>query len=65
MSSRPVIGVLGATGFIDSRIVEVFHLEGIARVPPVVRSTTLTSRRGMSELCDRAAGRSSKHRCSA
>lgn len=31
------IGVLGASGFVGSRIVEKFHLEGIARMIPIVR----------------------------
>lgn len=32
------IGVLGAGGFVGSRIVEQFHLEGTARIVPIVRS---------------------------
>jgi 2-alkyl-3-oxoalkanoate reductase len=32
------IGVLGAGGFVGSRIVETFHLGGVARVVPIVRS---------------------------
>lgn len=31
------IGVLGASGFVGSRIVEKFHLEGVARIVPIVR----------------------------
>lgn len=32
------IGVLGANGFVGSRIVETFHLSGAAKVVPIVRS---------------------------
>ncbi len=32
------VGVLGASGFIGSRIVEKFHLRGVAQVVPIVRS---------------------------
>jgi uncharacterized protein YbjT (DUF2867 family) len=31
------VAVLGASGFIGSRVVEMFHLEGTAEVRPVVR----------------------------
>ena len=30
--------VLGASGFIGSRVVEMFHLGGLSDVPPIVRS---------------------------
>lgn len=33
------VGVLGAGGFVGSRIVELFHLGGTARVVPIVRGT--------------------------
>lgn len=34
------VAILGANGFIGSRTVEMFHLEGVAEVRPVVRSFT-------------------------
>lgn len=35
---RQAVAILGASGFIGSRIVEMFHLAGLADVRPVVRS---------------------------
>jgi 2-alkyl-3-oxoalkanoate reductase len=32
------IGVLGASGFVGSRVVEKFHLDGVVRVIPIVRN---------------------------
>jgi nucleoside-diphosphate-sugar epimerase len=38
------VGVLGAGGFVGSRIVEQFHLTGTARVVPIVRSFSALAR---------------------
>src|SRR5262249_18426008 len=38
------VAVLGANGFIGSRVVEVFHLNGIAEVRPVVRRISSIAR---------------------
>ena len=38
------VGILGAGGFVGSRIVEQFHLEGTARVVPIVRSFSSLAR---------------------
>lgn len=32
------VGVLGASGFVGNRVVEKFHLEGVARIVPIVRN---------------------------
>ena len=40
----PVVGVLGANGFIGSRIVELFHLKSLAKVQPIVRSVASAAR---------------------
>ena len=38
------VGVLGASGFVGSRLVEIFHLEQVAKVIPIVRSTNSLAR---------------------
>ena len=38
------VGVLGASGLVGSRLVEMFHLEQIAEVIPIVRSTNSLAR---------------------
>jgi len=40
----PVIGVIGANGFIGSRVVECFHLGSLATVRPVVRTMSSLAR---------------------
>lgn len=45
-----VIGILGASGFIGSRIIEIFHLEKIARVRPIVRSVAHLARSARFDL---------------
>jgi nucleoside-diphosphate-sugar epimerase len=37
MSAKPKVGILGANGFIGSRLVEIYHLDGRAEVRPIVR----------------------------
>lgn len=56
------VGVLGAGGFVGSRIVEQLHLEGAARVVPIVRSFSALTRPArfaletrMADALDRAA----------
>lgn len=49
------IAVLGANGFIGSRIVEMFHLAGLAEVCPVVRSFASLARLSRFELDHRIA----------
>jgi 2-alkyl-3-oxoalkanoate reductase len=56
------VGVLGAGGFVGSRIVERFHLEGTARVVPIVRGFGALPRPArfaletrMADALDRAA----------
>lgn len=49
------IGVLGANGFIGSRIVEKLHLEGSARVVPIVRSYRSLARVSRFDLDSRIA----------
>ena len=60
MASR--IAVLGASGFVGSRLVELFHLTGWASVRPVVRNVASLARLARFELdwciadaCDQAA----------
>jgi nucleoside-diphosphate-sugar epimerase len=55
MSGRPVVGVLGASGFIGSRVVEMFHLEGVARVRPIVHSAARLARSSRFALDGRIA----------
>ena len=44
------LGVLGANGFIGSRLVETFHLEGLADVRPIVRNVSGVSRLARFDL---------------
>ena len=55
MNARPVVGIVGASGFIGSRIVEIFHLAGIARVRPIVRSVAHLARSSRFALEGRIA----------
>ena len=48
--------VLGASGFIGSRVVEMFHLGGLADVRPVVRSMASLARLSRFDLDWRLAG---------
>ena len=43
-SSLPIVGILGANGFIGSRIVELFHLRSLAAVRPIVRTLSSAAR---------------------
>ncbi|WP_218081032.1 NAD-dependent epimerase/dehydratase family protein [Anthocerotibacter panamensis] len=47
--------VLGANGFVGSRLVEVFHLTGVAQVRPVVRSFSSLARLARFDLDCRVA----------
>lgn len=40
----PMVGVLGANGFIGSRIVELFHLRSLLAVRPIVRNISSAAR---------------------
>jgi nucleoside-diphosphate-sugar epimerase len=40
MSARPCVAVVGAGGFIGTRLVEMLHLEGDATVRPIVRQAS-------------------------
>ena len=58
----PRIAVLGASGFVGSRLVELWHLSGWAQVQPVVRTVGSLARLARFELpwqladaCDQAA----------
>jgi 2-alkyl-3-oxoalkanoate reductase len=49
------VGILGANGFIGSRIVEMFHLESLAQVRPIVRTVQGMSRSARFALDIRVA----------
>lgn len=43
-SRRQTVGILGANGFVGSRIVEIFHLNTTATVRPIVRTISAMAR---------------------
>lgn len=43
-SNLPTVGVLGASGFIGSRVVELFYLRSLAEVRPIVRTIASAAR---------------------
>ena len=49
-SLLPQIAILGAGGFVGSRMVEVFHLTGTAKVIPVVRRVPAMARLSRFDL---------------
>jgi len=53
--SSPLIAVIGAGGFIGSRIVECFHLRGWAEIRPVVRRASALARSSRFNLESRIA----------
>ncbi|HKF04094.1 MAG TPA: NAD(P)-dependent oxidoreductase [Candidatus Sulfotelmatobacter sp.] len=55
MMSSPRIAVIGAGGFIGSRIVESFHLRGWAAIRPVVRRASALARSSRFKLESRIA----------
>lgn len=66
------VGVLGANGFIGSRVVEMFHLGGLADVRPIVRSVPSLARASrfaldtrIADAFDRAALRKALEGCDA
>jgi nucleoside-diphosphate-sugar epimerase len=50
MTTRPKIAIIGANGFVGSRAVELFHLNGWAEVVPVVRGINSLARLSRFEL---------------
>ena len=57
------VAVLGAGGFIGSRIVEMFHLGGLADVRPVTRSTGALARLSRFDLDWRIADARDQEGC--
>jgi 2-alkyl-3-oxoalkanoate reductase len=55
MMSSPRVAVIGAGGFIGSRIVEAFHLRGWAEIRPVVRRVSALARSSRFNLDSRIA----------
>ena len=55
MSERPVVGILGANGFIGSRLVEWLVLHDLTRTRPIVRSYKALARLARFELDCRLA----------
>src|SRR5262249_47686863 len=51
----PVIGIIGANGFIGSRVVECLHLRSLATVRPVVRAVSSFARSSRFSLDARVA----------
>ena len=49
------IAIIGASGFIGTRLVEVFYLGGVAQVRPIVRHFTSLARLSRFELDCRMA----------
>ncbi|MBI3881254.1 MAG: NAD-dependent epimerase/dehydratase family protein [Verrucomicrobia bacterium] len=46
----PKIAILGANGFVASRLIEVFHLGGVAKLRPIVRNFSSLARLARFEL---------------
>ncbi len=53
--SLPRIAIIGANGFVGSRVVEIFHLTGVCEVIPIVRQVTSLARLSRFDLSWRLA----------
>lgn len=51
----PRVAIIGANGFVGSRVVEIFHLAGVCEVRPIVRQVTSLARLSRFDLSWRLA----------